>query len=75
MKSSLAEYLDAMDGSFGCVKRYEESVIGAGQPTVLGVARLAGHYAHLLQTLVDLIGRDRARRLVAVHDEIDEVPS
>jgi hypothetical protein len=65
----LIEYLDAVDGSFGCRARYEQRILGDEQ----NHAYLSGHYAGLVDELVRLVGRDRLRRLASVMDEIDAV--
>ena len=59
--AELERYLNAMDGSCGCVPRYEEAVSGAWSGNY---AWLSGHYRAQLDGLVQLIGRDVIRDLI-----------
>lgn len=65
----LQQYLDAIDGTFGCASRYEARITdGQDNPWPF----LAGHYAGLLMDVVRLVGADRLRKLSALFNEIDE---
>lgn len=70
MKTRLQEYLDAIDGSFGCRARYDAKVTEENDNPH---PYLAGHYAGLLSDVVRLVGKDRLQRLAAVVKEIDEL--
>jgi hypothetical protein len=54
MRKSLLEFIDAMDGSFGCRERYEESIIGR-KLTASDYACMSGYYYSLLQEALSLV--------------------
>lgn len=65
---SLLQYLNDVDGSFGCKARYDDKIAGRGPDRA---AWLAGHYYSLLTTVIELIGKHRLLRLAEIMTEIE----
>jgi hypothetical protein len=61
----LLEYLDAMDGSFGCGERYAKKYAGHDR------AWMSGHYHGMLDDLIDAIGKDRLDSLIRARVDIE----
>jgi len=64
------KYIEAMNGSWGCVARYDKEIAGDWNGR-LDFAFLAGHYNCLLDKVIDIVGKEKLKRLIEAQDEID----
>ena len=70
MSQRLLDYLNMMDGSPGCVTRYENQIVGGHSPEHARIY-ISGWYAGVLDELIAMIGRDKVHRLVVAHIDLE----
>ncbi len=59
--NNLDNYINAMDGSYGCKTRYDESIIGKSQHqfTEDDWAYLSGHYSMLADLAIERLDKTK----------------